>query len=355
MEIQNQNSSKRLFWIIGLIVVLIFIVYKLVPLTSKNQKLLGTNAETKNIAVNLEKEYINEYQTKLNSLANISNATNSTTSVLSLWPASKNIVPKQGAILPFNRVIAFYGNLYSKGMGILGEYSQDVVLEKLLREVKNWEEADPSTPVIPALHYIAVVAQKGAGKDGKYRARMPDSEIEKVFEMANKINGIVFLDIQAGLSNIQEEIKHLEKHLKNPNVHLGIDPEFYMKNGGKPGERIGSLDAIEINFAIEYLSELINKNNLPPKVLIVHRFTKPMLTNFQNIKPTSEVQVVINMDGFGAKGNKLNTYQQYIYKEPVQFTGFKIFYKNDSKSGRTIFSPEELLKLSPIPIYIQYQ
>ena len=36
------------------------------------------------------------------------------------WPI-KNIYPLPGALLPFNRIIAYYGNLYSKGMGILGE------------------------------------------------------------------------------------------------------------------------------------------------------------------------------------------------------------------------------------------
>ena len=35
------------------------------------------------------------------------------------------------------------------------------------------------------------------------------------------------------------------------------------------------------------------------------------------------------MDGWGAKARKLTTYREYVSKEPVQFTGFKLFYKND--------------------------
>ena len=72
------------------------------------------------------------------------------------------------------------------------------MLDRLSSEVSKWQAADPSTPVIPALHYIAVVAQGGPGKDGLYNSRRPDLEIQKVLAMAQKINGLVFLDIQLG-------------------------------------------------------------------------------------------------------------------------------------------------------------
>ena len=58
----------------------------------------------------------------------------------------------------------------------------------------------------------------------------------------------------------------------------------------------------------------------------------------------------------GSRDKKLTTYKSYIYKEPVQFTGFKLFYKNDLwEKGTTLMTPPEVLKLSPQPIYIQYQ
>ncbi|MDE2312062.1 MAG: hypothetical protein KGJ93_03190 [Patescibacteria group bacterium] len=307
------------------------------------------------------------YDLKLLQIANLpppatssasSSTPTSTTSVASNPPASgwpvKTVYPNYGALLPFHRIVAYYGNLYSTGMGVLGEYPENVMLDKLAGEAAKWQAADPSTPVIPALHYIAVVAQAGPGKTGKYIARMPDSEIDKVLAMAQKINGLVFLDVQVGQSNVQTEVPLLEKYLKLPNVHLGIDPEFAMKAGQRPGTAIGTLDAKDINFAAQYLAKLVKDNNLPPKILIVHRFTNPMLTNYQDIKPLPEVQIVMNMDGFGGQANKLNTYRQYIAKQPVQFTGFKLFYHNDAARG-PMLTPEQLLKLSPIPVYIQYQ
>jgi hypothetical protein len=242
-------------------------------------------------------------------------------------------------------------------MGVLGEYEEDTMLAKLQQEVEKWELADPETPVIPALHYIAVVAQGSAGTDGKYRFRMPDTEIDKVLKMAEKINAIVFIDIQVALSNIQTELPKFEKYLKMPNVHLGIDPEFSMKTGAKPGTVVGTMDGeADVNYSVNYLSKIVQENNLPPKILIVHRYTKKMLTNSSKIKPTPEVQVVINMDGWGGKEHKKSTYKSFVVSEPVQFTGFKLFYKNDIKEPNTvIFEPNELMQLSPIPIYVQYQ
>lgn len=273
-----------------------------------------------------------------------------------LWPAKGTAYPKVGAILPFKRVVAYYGNLYSKKMGVLGEYESDEVLRRLQAQVKEWEIADPATPVQPALHYIAVVAQGTAGKDGKYRARMPDEQIEKVLAMAKKIDAIVFLDVQVALSDVQHEIPQLEKYLIQPNVHLGIDPEFSMKTGKKPGSIIGTMDAADINYTASYLADLVKKNDLPPKILTFYRFTRNMVTNYKNIKTLPEVQLVLAMDGWGHQARKVGTYNAFVNPEPIQFTGFKLFYKNDLKQDNSrLMTPSEVIKLTPAPIYIQYQ
>src|SRR6187402_1059695 len=270
------------------------------------------------------------------------------------WKMEKS-EPLPGAILPYKRIIAFYGNLYSKNMGILGELPKQEVLAKLQKEVKAWEEADTVMQVQPALHYIAVTAQLMPGKGNKYRLRMPFSQIDSVLNMAEKINAIVFLDIQVALSTLEEEVPQLEKYLKLPNVHLGIDPEFAMKDGQKPGSVVGSFDAVDINYTSAYLQKIVKENNLPPKVLVVHRFTQGMVKNYKNIKTMPEVQLVMHMDGWGCPAKKVNTYRQFIYKEPVEYTGFKLFYKNDTKGNGRLLTHKELLNLKPQPVYIQYQ
>jgi hypothetical protein len=273
------------------------------------------------------------------------------------WPVKNSPYPLPGAILPNKRVIAYYGNLYSKRMGVLGEYAPKQMLAMLDAEVKRWEKADPKTPVQPALHYIAVVAQGDPGKDGKYRFRMPSKQIDSVMTIAKMRPGlIVFLDIQVSLSDIRTELPLLEKYLKLPNVHLGIDPEFSMKGGARPGSKIGTYDAREINYCSDYLTRLVRENNLPPKIFVIHRFTQKMVTNYKEIKLKPEVQIVMHMDGWGEPELKKGTYRHFIHSEPVQFTGFKLFYKNDlKKSPNRLMTPEELMKLKPLPVYIQYQ
>jgi len=273
------------------------------------------------------------------------------------WPVKKQPYPLAGAILPFKRIVVYYGNLYSKKMGALGEYAPKEMLSRLDTEVKRWEKADPSTPVQPGLHYIAVVAAGEPGKAGKYRTRMPFKQIDSVMTISKmRKNLIVFLDIQVALGSIRDELPQLEEYLKLPNVHLGIDPEFSMKDGSLPGRRIGTYDAADINYCSEYLANLVKKYNLPPKVFTVHRFTQKMVTNYKNIKLRPEVQIVMHMDGWGEPELKKGTYRHFIYSEPVQFTGFKLFYKNDlKKAPNKLMTPEELLKLKPVPVYIQYQ
>jgi hypothetical protein len=270
------------------------------------------------------------------------------------WPVP-GPAPLPGSILPAKRIVAYYGNPLSKKMGVLGEYPPQEMLSRLDKAVAEWAKADPSTPVQPALHLIVVVAQGAPGRDGMYRLRMPDTLIEKVYSWAQSRNAILFLDVQVGLSNVQAEVPRLEQFLKRPNIHLGIDPEFSMKGGEKPGTKIGTMSSADVNWCINYLSKLVEANHLPPKVLIVHRFTRKMLTDAKGIRLDPRVQVVINMDGWGGPWLKFDSYRDYIQAEPVQFTGFKLFYHNDTKKGEPLLTPGELLRINPVPHYIQYQ
>ena len=271
------------------------------------------------------------------------------------WPV-QGPPPLPGAILPHKRIVAYYGNPLSKRMGVLGEYPKDEMLRRLKKEVAKWEKADPTLPVQPALHLVAVVAQGEPGKAGKYRMIMPDEVINRVYDWAKEVNAILFIDIQTGHSDIRTILPRFEWLLKNPDVHLGIDPEFNMiKSGRKPGTKIGTYDAADINYASGYLQDLVKKYNLPPKVFIVHRFTRNMVTNARRIGLRPAVQVVMNMDGWGAPWLKRDSYRDYIIAEPVQYTGFKLFYHNDTKKGDPLMTPEDLLRLTPKPLYIQYQ
>jgi len=273
------------------------------------------------------------------------------------WPVH-GPAPLPGSILPGKRIVAFYGNPLSKKMGILGEIPYDQMLTKLDSVVASWRAADPTTPVQPALHLIVSVAQGSPGKDSMYRQRSDPDLIEKIYGMAHARGAITILDIQAGKSTIQQELPVILPFLQRPDVHLGMDPEFYMhynREGRAPGSKIGAMDAKDVNWVIDQLANLVTQYHLPPKVLIVHRFTQNMLQHADQIKLDPRVQVVINMDGWGQPWLKFDTYKTCEVDEPVQFTGFKLFFHNDTRKGDALLQPGEVLALRPRPLYIQYQ
>ncbi len=256
-----------------------------------------------------------------------------------------------GSLLPGCRVVAYYGNPMSKRMGILGEIKPDSMLARLAKQAAAYAAVDSGRPALPALELIATVAQAGPGKSGLYRARMPDTLIARVMGWAEAHHYLVILDIQTGRSTMAAEMVPLLKYLAKPYVHLGLDPEFSIGTKKVPGKVIGRIDATDVNAVSTVLAALVDSLKLPPKMLIVHRFTTPMLSNHQKIKLDPRVQIVIDMDGFGAPHLKYGSYKAYVHDRPVQYAGFKLFYKND----KPMLTPAQVMEMDPVPLFIMYQ
>lgn len=264
---------------------------------------------------------------------------------------SRPMVVRRDGVLPYHRVIAFYGNPRSTRMGILGEIPPEQMMAKLEGVAAQWHTADSTLPVRPALHLIVTVAQAGPGRDGMYRLRHGDALIQPVAEWAESKGWLLFLDVQVGRSTVAKELEWLVPWLRKPWVHLALDPEFAMPPDGVPGKRIGSMDARDVNVAVDLLARLVDEGGLPPKMLVVHRFTEKMLTNHEQIRLDPRVQVVLHMDGFGTPALKRSIYDVIVTRRPIQFAGLKLFYKND----KPMMTPAEILALRPLPVYIQYQ
>jgi hypothetical protein len=269
-------------------------------------------------------------------------------------PPAFTVTPLANSLLPKNRIVVYYGNPLSKKMGVLGQYPQAEMISRLQEEAHKFQAADPATPVVPGFHLIVSVAQGSPGRNGLYRLRMTDSLITYWCDLAQRKGYLIFLDVQIGKSTVQSELQPLVPYLKRPYVHLALDPEFSMHHASEgylPGRKVGVMDAAEINYAIKTLATLVTQNNLPPKILVVHRYTQGMVTHYREIKPVPEVQVVMNMDGFGSPHLKRDSYNAYERMQPVQFDGFKLFYKND----RPMLTREEVVMLKPSPLFITFQ
>ena len=257
-----------------------------------------------------------------------------------------------GSVLPGCRIVAFYGNPLSKRMGILGLTPTDSMLARLARQAHAYAALDSTRPVVPALQLVTPVAQAAPGRDGKYRLRMRDSTIEHFAGLAERAHALLILDMQVGKSTVAAELAPLLPFLARPTVHLALDAEFSIKRADKhPGQVVGTLDAADINLVIDTLAAMVTRLGLPPKVLIVHRYTIPMITHSALIRIDPRVQVVIDMDGNGPPEDKFGSYGAYVHDRPVEFPGIKLFYKQDVP----MLTPAQVLGLDPIPVYVQYQ
>ncbi|MFP7492988.1 hypothetical protein SFC66_04290 [Terribacillus saccharophilus] len=250
-----------------------------------------------------------------------------------------------------NRIVSYYGNPHSENMGILGEYSPEDLMDKLKDQTKAYSELDPERPAIPAIELIATVAQRNPGEDGLYMHPTSDEDIERYAELAKENDALLILDVQLGRDTIMNQVKSLEKYLKLPYVHLAIDTEFHVEEGQVPGENLGHVDGEKVQEAIDYVSNLASENELPDKVVIVHQFADMIINNKEAIQPTKNVEVVLNNDGHGIAALKRSGYHQLVHNQPIQYGGFKVFYKKDEP----VMTPEEVLELDPAPAFVNYQ
>ncbi len=250
-----------------------------------------------------------------------------------------------------NRIVAYYGHPNSKQMGILGEMEPEDLMKKLKEQTQAYSDADPSRPAIPTIELITTVAQRDPGPKGKYYHVTPEADIDKYVKLAREHNALILLDVQLGTDSVMNQVKLIEKWLKEPHVHLAIDTEFHVGEGEVPGEDLGQVDGNEVQKAVDYLSKLTEENDLPDKFVLVHQFTDKALTNKKAIKPAPNVEVVLNYDGWGLSATKQSLYRKFVRNETSQYGGFKIFYKKDEP----VLEPLDVVKLDPSPAVVNYQ
>ncbi len=259
--------------------------------------------------------------------------------------------PTQGPILPEYRVVAYYGHPHDPAMGIVGEHDIDELAALLREEAANYAAADPSRPVIPALEIIATVAQPVPGADGTYILDTSRETLDAYIDYAGANGMLVILDLQIGRGTVAAEIEKVRDLLALPNVHLAIDPEFAVAEGEIPGKYIGSVTADSIAYAQQVLAEISATNGIPPKILIVHQFREDMVENREQLTSQPGVQLVIDADGYGSPELKQAMYDAIMPDEPIEFSGVKLFYRQDTP----LMTPQEILALTPTPDVIIYQ
>lgn len=267
--------------------------------------------------------------------------------------ASTNLLPaSEGSLFQQCQLVAYYGHPEAEGMGVLGEGAVPDMIARLQSEADAYEATNGGRSVVPTFHMIAAAAQAGPTGDGSYLYRLSDEQVETWIALAEEHDFVILLDIQMGHSTVEAEVEHFIEHLKHPRVHLALDPEWAMRlSGVAPGQQIGNMDASEINKAQEMLQELVEEHNLDNKILVIHQFQEQMIRNKDQLQQFPNVDLVIHMDGFGGRANKISGYERYVAQDGAPHGGFKLFYDWDVD----FMPPEVVNALTPQPDVVTFQ
>lgn len=254
-------------------------------------------------------------------------------------------------VLPGRRFVALYGHPGDPGLGALGEQPLADTVERAHRVAAEYESL-VEEPVIPTFEIITTVASASAGPEGDYSRRTPVEDLRPWVDAAAEAGIYVVLDLQPGHTDFLTQAKEYEELLREPHVGLALDPEWRLAPHQQHMVQIGSVDAAEVNKVADWLADLTAEHRLPQKLLVLHQFTLAMIKDRGSLRTErSELSMMIHADGFGTRGQKLNTWRALRADAPDVWWGWKNFYDEDQPT----FTPDETVALEPTPRFISYQ
>jgi len=235
-------------------------------------------------------------------------------------------------------------------LGALGEQGLDATVDRL-RTVAEPYGADGAR-VLPAFELITTIASASAESTGDYSRRTPIDLLWPWVDRAAEEGLYVMLDLQPGRTDFLTQAQEYEELLLEPHVGLALDPEWRLEPDQVHMRQIGSVEASEVQEVADWLAALTRDNLLPEKLLVLHQFKFSMLPDRDTIEPPPELAMVVHMDGQGPIGTKYETYAAITSgAEDRWLWGWKNFYDEDSPTP----TPEQVLELEPLPVFVTYQ
>jgi hypothetical protein len=263
-------------------------------------------------------------------------------------------LPRGGhEVFPRYRLVGYCGAPGSPALGRLGIGRLDDRVKDIEKVARGYAvDRDP----LPVLELIAVVVQAHPGADGRYRVRIGDDVVRTYLDAARRHRALLLLNVQPGRARFLDEVKALERWLREPDVGVALDPEWAVAPGQTPGQVFGSTTGAVVDGVAAYLDGLVRAGGLPQKVLVVHQLNPRIVTGWEALRRRRGVVVVKSVDGIGNSVEKISTWKRLVMRLPSTLhPGFKLFFDEDRRDGGTLMSPAQVLALRPRPEYVLYE
>lgn len=258
-----------------------------------------------------------------------------------------------GGLLPLdgNRIVALYGTPDVAALGALGRQDLDATIVRVREQAAAYE--DGGLRVVPGFDVIATVASAAPGPLGDYSQRSSIDRLRPLVDRARDEGMVVFIDLQPGRTDFLTQAKEYEELLLEPHVFLALDPEWRLGPDEVHLRRIGSVSAAEVQTVADWLAELVRRERLPQKVLMLHQFTMAMLQDRDTIVIPPELIGVLHVDGQGELRKKEGTYRLLTRTRAEHWQwGWKQFLRIDTPS---VMEPARVIDRDPSPVVITYQ
>ena len=260
--------------------------------------------------------------------------------------------PPPKSVLEGNQVVVFYGTPLSSGMGILGMFSPDEASTRVRQEAAYYDQLNgEGRGAVPAMDLIYSMVQAEPTGNGLFLRYLDDHQVRDYLEVAERDDVQLILDLQIGRGDVLDEVRKIEPYLKNPRVHVAIDPEYAVGSAGVPISTPGRISGAQINSVQAYLAQISRENNIPPKMLIVHQYLEDTIENGGDVHFEPGVDLIINMDGIGQARDKVEKYQHFAARSYAEHKGFNVFLNQDDPP----MSEQDVLRLQPFPDMVFYQ
>lgn len=256
-------------------------------------------------------------------------------------------------MFPKYRLVGYSGYPGAPALGRLGVGNLD---DRVTEMEKRAQPYAKGRTIMPILELITTVVHDTPGRDGLYRSRIDDSVIKTHLAAARRHKAMLLLDIQPGRADFLDEVKAQEKWLTEPDVGLALDPEWAIGPDQVPGRVFGRTTGAELDGVSRWVSDLVEKNDLPEKVIVYHQLRVDIVQKESGLKKHAGVVMIKSVDGIGSAGAKKATYQAVIKDRPsFVHPGFKLFYEEDQAGGTALMTPSQVMALKPTPEYILYE